>query len=88
MKPNQLYLEASKIVLKNSSKLNQESKLLIDNNHLARGFSLCILTIEELAKAFFYRCVSVNLIDESKTQIFIKNHIKEPLLDFSNNLGL
>jgi AbiV family abortive infection protein len=77
MKKHQLYLESSKIALNNSSRLYQESKLLLDNDHFARGFSLCVLTIEELSKAFLYRCVSANLIDESKTRKFVKDHKKK-----------
>lgn len=77
MRKNQLFLKSSKTALNNSTRLYQESKLLLDNDHLARGFSLCVLTIEELAKAFLYRCVSVNLIDESKTRKFVKDHKKK-----------
>lgn len=77
MKKNNLYFKASKIANKNALNLCQESKLMIDNDYLARGFALGVLSIEESAKSFLYRCVSVDMLTEKKLKQIVVDHEKK-----------
>ncbi len=61
---------------------------MIDVNHFARGFALCVLSLEESSKAFLFRYISLNLHDEDKTRRLIRDHEKklyqsEAILSFS-----
>lgn len=72
-----LYLEAAKTALNNASLLYDEASLLIDVNHFARGFALCVLSLEESSKAFLFRYISLNLHNETKTLKLIRDHEKK-----------
>ena len=70
----ELYKEASKIALDNSQKMYNEAKILYDKEHYARGLALGITSLEESAKAFLFRLISLNLYDEQKTMKFVHDH--------------
>lgn len=74
MKKEELYKEASKIALDNSQMLYDEAKLLQSKECYARGFALGITSLEESAKAFLFRLVSLNLTDKDKTMKFVHDH--------------
>ena len=73
-KKEDLYLKASKLALDNSKKIYDEAKLLIDEDHYARGFALCVISLEESAKSFLLRLISLNLYHEIKTMKFVHDH--------------
>ncbi|CUR51795.1 protein of unknown function [Nitrosotalea devaniterrae] len=83
-----LYLKAAKTSLNNANLLHDEASLLIDVDHFARGFALCVLSLEESSKAFLFRYISLNPHDEDKTLRLIRDHEKklyqsEAILSFS-----
>lgn len=73
-KKQDLYLKASKLALDNSRLIYDEAKLLVDENHYARGFALCVISLEESAKSFLLRLVSLDLVYEYKTLKFVRIH--------------
>lgn len=74
MKKEELYLHASKIALNNSKLIYDEANLLSNENHPARAFALTIISLEESAKAFLLRLISLNIVEEKKTMDFVRNH--------------
>ena len=73
-KKEELYKKASKIALDNSQKMYDEAKILHNKEHYARGLALGITSLEESAKAFLFRLISLNLYDEHKTMKFVHDH--------------
>lgn len=73
-KKEELYKQASKIALDNSQKMFEEAKILYDKEHYARGLGLGITSLEESAKAFLFRLISLDLCDENKTMKFVHDH--------------
>ena len=71
-KKEKLYKNASKIALGNSQNIYNEAKLLIDEEYYARGFALCVISLEESAKSFLYRLISLDLVYEDKTLQFVR----------------
>lgn len=76
-KKEKLYEKASKLALTNATMMHEEANLLYDNKHYARCFALGITSLEESAKAFLLRLISLDLVDESLTMDFIRNHKKK-----------
>jgi len=73
-KKEESYKEASQIALDNSQKMYDEAKILYEKEHYARGFALGITSLEESAKAFLFRLISLNLYGEHKTMKFVHDH--------------
>lgn len=73
-KKRDLYFKASKLALDNSRLIHDEAQFLIDENHYARGFALSIISLEESAKSFLLRLISLDLVYEDKTMKFVRNH--------------
>ncbi|WP_165775225.1 AbiV family abortive infection protein [Nitrosotalea sinensis] len=69
-----MYFKASKLALDNSRLICDEAQFLIDKNHYARGFALSIISLEESAKSFLLRLISLDLVYEDKTMKFVRNH--------------
>lgn len=65
IKPNP-YLDVSKVSLNNSKIICEEAKIFLDQKHYARGFALGAISLEESAKSFMFRLISLNLYDEKK----------------------
>lgn len=91
-KEEDLYLKASKLAFENAKIIYDEAKLLNNEGHSARGFTLSIISLEESAKAFLLRLISLNLVDERKTMNFVRKHDTKLLqssqiLSFSFNLA-
>lgn len=76
MKPERqkLYKKAAKVTIQNAEDLFEEALLLFENKFYARSFSLGILTCEELAKAFIYHCVYLEILKEDEISKLIKVH--------------
>lgn len=69
-----LYRQASKVALENSKMINAEARILNDKEHYARGFALSVISLEESSKAFLFRLISHDVVDERKTMNFVHNH--------------
>jgi len=76
-KKEKLYQKASKLALTNAMMMYEEANLLYNNKHYARCFVLGITSLEESAKAFLLRLISLDLVDESLTMDFIHDHKKK-----------
>lgn len=73
-KKRDLYFEASKLALINSRSICDEARFLINEEHYARGFALSIMSLEESAKSFLLRLISLDLVYEDKTMKFVRIH--------------
>lgn len=69
-----LFKKATDVALQNAEDLFEESLLLFENKFYPRAFSLGILTCEEMAKAFLYRCVSLEILQEDEISKLVKEH--------------
>jgi len=76
-KKRELFFKASKLALDNSRSIFDEAQLLIDMHHYARGFALSIMSLEESAKSFLLRLISLDFVYEDKTMKFVRNHEKK-----------
>jgi AbiV family abortive infection protein len=74
-----LYSDAALSSLENAHSLLEDAYLLQKNERLPRAFALAILAAEEVGKAFMYRCISAEMLDEEKTRKMIIDH-KEKIL--------
>ena len=83
-KKEELYHKASKLALDNSELLYDEANILIDKDHYARGFVLCVISLEESTKSFLFRLISLNLVNEYKTMNFV--HIHDNKLQQSSHI--
>lgn len=73
-KKRDLYFKASKLALDNSKLIHDEAEFLIGKNRHARGFALSIISLEESAKSFLLRLISLDLVHEDKTMKFVRIH--------------
>ena len=69
-----VYEEAAKAAYKNCLELKIEARLLYDNSFYSRSYALAVLSFEEFSKAFLYKCVSAELIEDRDFNRDIRNH--------------
>src|SRR5215204_5556978 len=71
---NRVYEKAAKAAYGNCLQLLNDANLLFNNSRFARGYALSILCLEEFAKSFLYKCVSVGLITDNEFDKDIRKH--------------
>jgi hypothetical protein len=71
---NEVYEKAAKAAYENCLQLLNDANLLYNNSRFPRAYVLSILCLEEFAKSFLYKCVSVNLITDMDFDADIKKH--------------
>jgi AbiV family abortive infection protein len=69
-----VYEKAAKAAYENCLQLLDEANLLYNNSRFPRAYVLSILCLEEFAKSFLYKCVSVGLITDKDFDVDIKKH--------------
>jgi AbiV family abortive infection protein len=59
---NRLYLKAAKAAYENSLALFEDAKLLYRHKRYPRAYALSVLSCEEFAKAFLYKCIACGFV--------------------------
>ena len=78
-----IYKEAAVKSYENALDLQKDAKLLYNKKRFARAYSLSVLSIEELSKAYLYKGISERRIDEKQVKKF-----KKAILNHSLKLGM
>lgn len=73
---NRLYEKGAHAAYKNCLTLLREAVLLYKNKKYARGYALAVLSCEEFAKAFLYKCIACGLVVDSYMRDLDKHELK------------
>ncbi len=73
---NKIYEEGTHAAYKNSLSLLEEANIMFNNSKFARAYALGVLSAEEFAKSFIYKCISVGLIKHDFRRDIIKHQEK------------
>ena len=71
---NKTYEEGTQAAYKSSQSLLEEANIMFSSSKFARAYALGVLSAEELAKSFIYKCISVGLITDPDFRRDIRNH--------------
>jgi AbiV family abortive infection protein len=70
----EIYEAAAKAAYTNCLELLQEANILYAHSKFPRAYALCILSTEELAKSYFYECLSVGVNPTNESSKGLGNH--------------
>jgi AbiV family abortive infection protein len=71
---NEIYEDGAKAAYKNCLDMLEEANILYSNSKFPRAYALCVLSMEEFAKSFLYKCHSVGLITDKDLKRGIVKH--------------
>lgn len=73
----EIYEVAAKAAYTNCLELLDEANILYSHSKFPRAYALCILSTEELAKSYFYKCLSTGMNPNNESSRGLTNHDKK-----------